>query len=605
MCSLLLVVGAMMSCSGDDNKIDDESGNTSDVAVTGLPSEIGSTYVCLNGYVNLNLLPAGGSSPSIGIELYVDKEQTESESDKDYYWDYETTQDIVGNKLTISFDGLAGKETYKYRTFVKSGSLSYYGEYRTFTTKDFVNITSTGDASDITFTSASISATANVESVNSKEDIGIGIAYSTSKSMLHPDSLFNKKEGYLDSLEDKSYKVSLSRLLAGTEYYYCSYTRAGSSYKLGTIKSFKTKSLDNQLQTSEATDVTFFSAVLNGTSMFTSLYPEGSYIFYGFRYALTKEALEGVNIPEGYYYYDSYYDYEIFYNTQTGDKIEVYQGDVKTVSAPVVDNTFKVQVTNLRADKTYYYCAYARVDGVELTGEVKSFTTKSLDSIADTRCRTALLETYSGQACVNCPDSHKEATALHEEYHDNLIIVTIHAGAYGISAPAGLKQTEGDEYADKFGVKTYPIGMVNRRDGLKDYPSWGAAVYAEIQRETQLNISVEASVSNGKLNVNTDLLALEALEGKLQLWVIEDSIIAPQVSHSGVQPQYVHNHVFRDAINGTWGEYVSLTLGEKKTMRHNEFELNTAWNLENLSVVAFVYNNDGVLQASKCKVKTN
>lgn len=219
--------------------------------------------------------------------------------------------------------------------------------------------------------------------------------------------------------------------------------------------------------------------------------------------------------------------------------------------------------------------------------------------------RVVLLEDYTGQACVNCPEAHKEATVLHEEYHDNLIVVAIHAGAQAIADPAGLKQTEGDEYADKYGVKTYPIGMVNRRDGLKDYPSWGAAIYAEIQRATPLNISVEASVSNGKLSVNTDLLALEALEGKLQLWVLEDSIVAPQVSLSGAQPQYVHNHVFRGTINGTWGEDVSLTLEEEKTMRHNDFELNAIWKPENLSVVAFVYNNDGVLQAAQCKVNVN
>ena len=216
--------------------------------------------------------------------------------------------------------------------------------------------------------------------------------------------------------------------------------------------------------------------------------------------------------------------------------------------------------------------------------------------------RVVLLEDYTGQACVNCPEAHKEATALHEEYHDNLIIVAMHAGAQAIAAPAGLKQSEGDEYADYYGVKTYPIGMVNRRGGLKDYPSWGAAVYDEIQRESQLNISVEASVVDGKLDVKADLLALEALSGKLQLWVIEDSIIAPQVSHSGATPQYVHNHVFRDAVNGTWGEDVVLTLGEQKIMECNNFELNTTWKPENLSVVAFVYNNDGVLQATQCKV---
>lgn len=221
--------------------------------------------------------------------------------------------------------------------------------------------------------------------------------------------------------------------------------------------------------------------------------------------------------------------------------------------------------------------------------------------------RTVLLEDYTGQACVNCPNAHKEALSLYNSsaYHDNLIVVAIHAGMQAVPSPAGLKQPEGDEYADKFGVKEYPNGMINRRGGLKNYPSWGAAVYEELQRESKLNLSVEASVANGKLDVRADLLALEALEGKLQLWITEDSIISFQTSSEGSIPQYVHNHVFRGAINGTWGEELSFVSGEQKQISHTDFEINTMWKSENLHIVAFMYNSDGVLQASQCKVNVN
>lgn len=379
LCSLLFVVGAMMvSCSSDDDKIDDGSGNTSDVAVTGLPSEAGTTYVCLNGYVNLNLLPAGSSSPSIGIELYIENESEAND------WEgngrYKTSREINGNKFTIEFDKLAGNQSYKYRTFVEYGSLSYYGEFKTFTTKDFSNITATGDVSDITFTSATITTTADMKSINPKENIVMGIAYSTDKSMLHPDSIFNSKECYLDDVKEQSYSVTLSRLLTGTDYYYCSYTRAGSSYKLGSIKNFKTKSLDGQLTTSSATDITFASVILSGTSSIASLYPKETSISYGFRYALTKDALEVITIPENYIYYGlSEGDYYIYYNPQTGDFIYVPTNNSKTISASIENNIFTAKLTGLGANKTYYYYAYAKVDGTELTGEIKSFTTKSMD----------------------------------------------------------------------------------------------------------------------------------------------------------------------------------------------------------------------------------
>ncbi|MBQ8867745.1 MAG: Omp28 family outer membrane lipoprotein [Bacteroidaceae bacterium] len=220
--------------------------------------------------------------------------------------------------------------------------------------------------------------------------------------------------------------------------------------------------------------------------------------------------------------------------------------------------------------------------------------------------RVVLLEDYTGQACPNCPNAHDMATELHEEYHDNLIVVAMHAGAQAYQAPVGLKTEEGDEYADYFGVKTYPNGLVNRRGGLKDYPSWGAAVYEELQRESNLNLSVSSVVSEGKLTINTELLALEDVTGKLQLWITEDSIIGFQLfPNNKSEIQYVHNHVFRGSVNGTWGEDVMLTLGEQKVVEHKELVLDVAWKPENLSVVAFVYNNDGVLQAAQCKVMIN
>ncbi len=228
-----------------------------------------------------------------------------------------------------------------------------------------------------------------------------------------------------------------------------------------------------------------------------------------------------------------------------------------------------------------------------------------LDVEGVTAQRVVLLEDYTGQACVNCPNAHSEATMLHEQYPENLIIVAMHAGPQAIAAPSGLKQQEGDVYADAFGVKTYPNGLINRRGGLKDFPSWGAAVYDELQRESTLNLSVNAEIVDGKLIVMTNLLALDALVGKLQLWLLEDSLVGPQITPNGPQLQYVHNHVFRASLNGTWGEETSMALGEQKELKHEDIVLNEAWNPENLSVVAFVYDDNGVMQAAHCNVNNN
>lgn len=217
--------------------------------------------------------------------------------------------------------------------------------------------------------------------------------------------------------------------------------------------------------------------------------------------------------------------------------------------------------------------------------------------------RVVLLEDYTGQACKNCPKAHEKATELHELYPQNFIVVAIHAG---MQALPELKIEEGDTYADNAGVKIYPSGHINRRGGLKDYNDWTSTVMEELKRPSNLDVTVSTTVRDGKLHIVTNLLALEHLKGKLQLWILEDNIKTFQLLPDG-QPdlEYIHNHVFRGSINGTWGEDISLNLGETKTLQHNDIALKEAWNPANLSVVAFVYNEEGVLQAAQCKATAN
>lgn len=215
--------------------------------------------------------------------------------------------------------------------------------------------------------------------------------------------------------------------------------------------------------------------------------------------------------------------------------------------------------------------------------------------------RVILLEDYTGQACINCPNAHDAVAKLHELYPENIVVVAMHAGMQGIAVEnGGLKQPEGDEYATKAGVEMYPSAHVNRRGKvLNNIDSWAAAIFEELERPSKLKMSIEANLADGNLSVQTSAQAFENISGNLQLWIIEDSIIKFQVGRGG---QYVHNHVFRDVINGTWGESFTLESDERKTLEHKGIELSSEWNPQNLSVVAFVYDDYEVLQAAYCKV---
>lgn len=92
--------------------------------------------------------------------------------------------------------------------------------------------------------------------------------------------------------------------------------------------------------------------------------------------------------------------------------------------------------------------------------------------------------------------------------------------------------------------------------------------------------------------------------GKLQLWIVEDNIVAPQSQPDGsMTVEYIHNHVFRASVNGTWGEDLAIAENETKTYTATA-TLKSYWKPENISIVAFVYNDSGVLQAAKAKLQT-
>lgn len=61
---------------------------------------------------------------------------------------------------------------------------------------------------------------------------------------------------------------------------------------------------------------------------------------------------------------------------------------------------------------------------------------------------------------------------------------------------------------------------------------------------------------------------------------------------------YRHDHVFRAAVNGLWGEAVTLGEGETRTFSHT-IDIPADWQPRQLSVVAFAYNADGVAQAKE------
>lgn len=255
------------------------------------------------------------------------------------------------------------------------------------------------------------------------------------------------------------------------------------------------------------------------------------------------------------------------------------------------------------------------IPGILLTScdEVKE-NERYIDMGEITAQRTVLLEEFTGQRCTNCPVAHRTIENIIEQYGDNVVAVSIHAGRQSlgeneVASMIGLRVDGGNEYASHWNITEYPSGVVNRTSGVKGHAEWSAIIRQEMEKPSVVDIDVKATYDDAtkKISINTGLNPGANIEGYLQLWIAESGIVAPQQGNASevgftYKPDYVHNHVFRAAVNGTWGEAVTLITREPSSVAH-EIAVNDNWNVANLSVIAFIYNSEeGVLQATSCKV---
>jgi len=225
--------------------------------------------------------------------------------------------------------------------------------------------------------------------------------------------------------------------------------------------------------------------------------------------------------------------------------------------------------------------------------------------------RHALIEDFTGQDCVNCPSATDLITQLQEMHgHEAIVAVGIHSGPLGVKPEKnaeGLATDLGDTYYNYWKIEMQPYGVIDRSDGPLNTNIWTRKVnwdLAEAQWPAeQCNIFVDTTKPDV---IGVTLAGMKGIvNGKLQLWITEDGITAFQKMPNGTtKTDYVHNHVLRDAINGTWGDDCSVEEGQLWKHEYT-YTLNDAWKPENLNIVAFVYNDAGVVQATSTKLKSN
>lgn len=265
-----------------------------------------------------------------------------------------------------------------------------------------------------------------------------------------------------------------------------------------------------------------------------------------------------------------------------------------------IEETNRVTIGNMEEYK---------IEGNDVTVEVdgQSFTYTDLHRI--------LIEDFTGWRCVNCPNMAAFLVNNIENIFPS-VVVSLHPASNSLSntdqvaSRFSLSCTLADEIANTLAGTTIASSMslpavsldqkaingqiLQSGDTMTVYNTLRSLSFDQftsyyVNHAPFVNLAINVKQSSDNFLLSTLLVPGTFInkDVKLQLWLLESGIVAYQSTQSGINREYVNNHVLRMAINGNQGEIISL--GEDNIVKSHTLSLEgTSYIPENCSVVAIV-----------------
>lgn len=252
--------------------------------------------------------------------------------------------------------------------------------------------------------------------------------------------------------------------------------------------------------------------------------------------------------------------------------------------------------------------------------------------------RNVLLEDYTGHNCSSCPAAGEVAHNLHSGNPSRIFIASIHASPFGMSNfqsvniglgyPVDFTNANGLDLGEFFGSYDgsffgNPGGTINRKanSGYIFSSSGSWSTKSNVVLTSPLQVAVKGVVNyypetkGAFLHTEVEVLD-EALTEELAMvvYLIEDSLVAPQNVDGTRDPMYVHRDILRGCLSGDkFGR--NLTPGLMKDGKYyldysfavpNQLSSTGAegsHNAENMHLLIYVYkrSNYEILQVIKKK----
>ena len=220
-----------------------------------------------------------------------------------------------------------------------------------------------------------------------------------------------------------------------------------------------------------------------------------------------------------------------------------------------------------------------------------------------------LIEKITSTGCTYCPLGASLIELL-EGMRDDVIVTGIHVNFNGTDP---MRTAQCDTLADYMGCDSYPSGAFDRSTGWEDDVNImnGLGYYEQYHQEiaglmsefldyvsesmpTFATINIRSNCNKdartATITVSGDLAPhfdeLLGADSKLNVYLIEDGIVARQLDNGTYKNDYVHNGVLRKALPSAFGVDINKN-GDKYSNTFN-VTLPSSWKIDNMHVVAFI-----------------
>ena len=182
------------------------------------------------------------------------------------------------------------------------------------------------------------------------------------------DSIFSIKV-FTKELEGNRFTVRADYLNGNTVYYYRTFVQSNGVYIFGDINSFKTDAFNNITKNGDVSELAYTSVVINGTADTVGLDMENAYAI-GFIYSDDKSRMN----PDSLFLTNDDGKYRL---NEYGNRILGF--NCAWIPFDSINNKkqYKVSITRLKPNKTYYYCSFTAAGNKLILGTIKSFKTKA------------------------------------------------------------------------------------------------------------------------------------------------------------------------------------------------------------------------------------